>query len=229
MRKIYFLPPFILQTSIWFITYFLSRIVFLSLKVKGLENLKDLKRGVIFAVNHTGELDAILIPASLPFLSHLMPMFYTSREKSFYVRSGWRQNIYGGLFFNAWGAYKVYVGQNDYEVALQNHIKILEDGGSICIFPEGNSTRDGKIHRAKGGVAFLSHRTGKPIVPVSIKGLFGLSSKTFFTGKHKTTLRFGKPFYPKDILGEGDEFTYEEYKKGAQKVMDEISLMFDQS
>jgi 1-acyl-sn-glycerol-3-phosphate acyltransferase len=227
MRKIYFWPPLILQTFIWPITYTLFFILFLSLKVKGLENIKDLKRGVIFAVNHTGELDAILVPASLPFLSHLMPMFYTSREKGYYKRSGWRQHIYGGLFFNAWGAYKVYIGENNYEVALRNHIEILEDKGSVCVFPEGHTTRDGNLSPAKGGVAFLAHKTGTPIIPVSISGLFGLSPKRFFTGKHKVTLCLGKPLYAKDILGEGNNFTHLEYKAGAQKVMDEISRIME--
>ena len=229
MQKIYFIFPFILQTFIWPITYTLFKILFLSLKVKGLDNVKDLKMGVIFAVNHTGEFDAILVPASLPFLSHLMPMFYTSRGKGYYKRSGWRKHIYGGLFFKAWGAYEVYIGKNDYEFALKNHTQILDDGGSVCIFPESRTTRDGNLGPAKGGVAFLSHRTGKPIIPVAISGLFGMEAGRFFTRKHKVTLQFDKPLYAKDILGEGDEFTHDEYKKAAQKVVDTISSMFERA
>jgi len=225
MKKLYFLPPFALQTFIWPITYVLFKILFFSLKVKGYENIKNLKRGVIFAVNHTSEFDAILVPASLPFLSHLMPMFYTSREKGYYKRSGWRRHIYGGLFFNAWGAYEVYVGKNDYEFALKNHLQILKDRGSVCVFPEAYTTRDGNLGRAKGGVAFLSHRTGKPIVPVAISGLFGLNARRFFTRKHKVTLQFGKPFHAEDILGEGEKFPHDDYKKAAQKVMDIVALM----
>src|SRR3990167_11455141 len=90
--------PLILQTAIWPIMRPLFWF-FLHLKIIGCENLRSLPKGVIFASNHTSELDAILIPASLPFLSRFMPMFYVSRPREFYKNSGWRQLFYGGLFF----------------------------------------------------------------------------------------------------------------------------------
>ena len=107
MKKIYYIAPWVLQTTIWIPTRIFFKL-FCSYKVKGLKNLKELEKncfGTIFAVNHSSELDPIMIPASLPFFSCLMPMFYVSREQKFYVSSGWRQHIYGGLFFCLWGGH----------------------------------------------------------------------------------------------------------------------------
>jgi 1-acyl-sn-glycerol-3-phosphate acyltransferase len=64
IEKIFLFTPLVLQTSIWPITRPLFRF-FIHLKVEGLENLNKLSPGVIFAANHTSELDPILVPASL--------------------------------------------------------------------------------------------------------------------------------------------------------------------
>lgn len=110
MNAFFYWSPFFLQTAVWPIVRPLFWF-FLRLRVSKLENPADVantydrkyllnnKNGVIFAVNHSSELDPILAPASLPFLSPLMPFFYTSREQAFYKTSGWRQFFYGGLFF----------------------------------------------------------------------------------------------------------------------------------
>ncbi|PIP86783.1 hypothetical protein COV42_01080 [Candidatus Campbellbacteria bacterium CG11_big_fil_rev_8_21_14_0_20_44_21] len=223
MKKYYFISPFILQTLIWIPCFVIFR-VFTSIRIKGLGNLKGLKRGLIFAPNHTSELDPILVPASLPFFSRFMPMFYTSREKSFYVKSGWRQIIYGGLFFKAWGSYAVRTGKKDYKYALKNHIQIIRDKGSVCIFPEGKRTMDGNLKKARGGIAFLSYRTNVPIVPIAIGGLYNLSLKSFLLRKHKFTLTFGKPIYSQDLML-NNESIHSDFEEAAEKIMEEIARL----
>lgn len=234
MKKFYFLPPLILQTLIWIPTRIYFKL-FYSYSVKGLGNLRELKNnkhpesskmngqgGVIFAVNHSSELDPIMIPASLPFLSHMMPMFYVSREQKFYNNSGWRQHFYGGRFFNSWGAYNAYAGLKNYDLSLKHHIKILNDGRSVCIFPEGHKTRDGKIGEGKPGVSFLSYRTNSPIVPVRINGLFEpLVEKDRF-GRVKLEVIFGRPMYSKDLFGDVNDTSVEDFKEIASLVMDKI-------
>ncbi|MBU1557519.1 1-acyl-sn-glycerol-3-phosphate acyltransferase [Patescibacteria group bacterium] len=232
MKRLYFLPPLILQTIIWIPTRIYFKLVH-SYSVQGLKNLKRLKHnknGVIFAVNHSSELDPIMIPASLPFLSHMMPMFYVSREKKFYDNSGWRQHIYGGRFFNAWGAYTVYTGLKNYDLSLKHHIKILNDGRSVCIFPEGRKTRDGNIGEGKPGTSFLSYKTNSPIVPVRINGLYKPLVQKDKLGRTKIEVIFGEPIYPKDLFGsaisenseEGKDISIEEFKRTREVVMDSI-------
>lgn len=221
MKRWYFLSPLLLQKLIWIPTR-LTLLFFGHLEVRGFERLKKLKTNAIFAVNHSSESDPILLPASLPFFSHFSPIFYTSREQSFYKYSGWRQHFYGGNFFKAWGAYPVQVGLNDYARSMANHIPIILDGGSLCIFPEGKKTRDGLIQPAKGGVAYLAYATGRPIVPVRYDGTYQLRFKDFIRRKRRLKVTFGEPIY---ITGEPGTLTIEDFKKQANLVMDKIRDM----
>jgi len=227
MKKINYMLPWLLQTLIWIPTRVCLKI-FCSYKVRGLENLKKIKKnnqGVIFTVNHSSEWDPIMIPASIPFLSHLMPMFYVSRERKFYANSGWRQYIYGGSFFNAWGAYPVYTKLNDYEKALQYHIKILNNKKSICIFPEGKKTLDGKIQVGKPGSAFLAYRTNSIIVPVRIKGLFKKNVEKDKLGRRKIDVIFGEPVYPESFFNNLKKPSSDDFKKAVEIVMDKIKKL----
>ncbi len=206
----YAVTPFLLQTLIWIPTR-LALKFFYKLEVRGLDNIRHLKGGAIFVSNHTSELDPILIPISLPLLSSFTPMFYTAREKSFYKdnRFGWKQHIYGGNFFKIWGAHEVIVGQNNYELALKNHIRIVKDGHSVCIFPEGQKNATGKDIKVKGGSVYLAYKTGVPIIPVTISGA---------VEKKKITVEFGKPLYSIDIPKDVDD-----YKGAAAFVMSIIN------
>ena len=62
------------------------------------------------------------------------------------------------------GAFAARVGANDYEVSLKTHIDILllRKRSVMCVFPEGNKTRDGNLLPAKG-VAYLATRTNTPL------------------------------------------------------------------
>ncbi len=194
MKRLYFLPPFLLQSLIWIPTKIIFGF-FVHFKIEGLENLKNYKSPVIFAANHLSEWDPILVPAALPMFSRFIPMFYTAAEdKAFKNKTfGWRSRIYGGKFFNAWGSYPVFSGRRDYAFALRNHTQIIFDGGSLCIFPEGYLSRDGNMGRAHGGVGFLSHRTGVPIVPVTISGVFETTTNEFLSRKRHFKVHFGTP------------------------------------
>jgi len=210
--------PLILQTLIWIPTRIILRF-FLRLEVKGLENLEGLKKPVIFAVNHSSEWDPILVPASLPFLSPLMPMFYTSREREFYEKRGVQSLFYGGFFFKIWGAYPVKVGVKNYERSLKEHIKLLEMGaGSLCIFPEGGKTPDGTTKEFKGGVSFLSKRIWVPTIPTKIDGYFRMTKKDFFMRKRKVTITFGRPLTPPSLFSEEKYITPSDHKIFAEKI-----------
>jgi len=221
--KIHYLAPRILQTLIW-IPARLVFVLFTHIKIKGKDNLKGLGKGVIFASNHASEVDPLLIPAVLNLFSKLFPMFYVSRNKDFYDTSGWRQKIYGGLFFALWGAYPAYSGRRNYEEALKHHIQILNKRKSIHIFPEGGKSKTGDItDRAHAGAAFLSWKSGVPIIPVFIGGTFNTTMKGFFTGKKKYSISFGKPLNPEDLFNDlNKEPTVEEYKEAVKIVMREV-------
>jgi len=222
----YWLYPFILQNLIWVPTRLIFSF-FLRLEIKGAENFTNLPAGIIFANNHSSELDPFFVPACLPFLSRLSPVFYTSREKAFYQNSGWRQFFYGGLFFKLWGAYSVLVGLHNFEKSLAVHIRILENGGSVNIFPEGKKTRDGNLGEAKGGVAYLAVMTGKPIIPVFVSGVLKITCWDFLLRRRKVTVSFGKPILAGEIQRITRKGIYADgvFEKAAALVMQKISAL----
>ena len=224
MKKLYFISPLFLQKLIWIPTRLILKF-FGHLEVRGLENIRDIKTNVIFACNHCSELDPILIPASLPFWSKFSPIFYVSREQKFYGGSGWRRHFYGGFFFECWGSYAVQVGLRDYEKSLAKHIDIIGNGGSICIFPEGRTTPNGIMQPAKGGVAYLSHVTRVPIVPVMINGTYRLYFRDFLLRKTRLSVIFGKPIYVRDNNEKLSEISVEYMKEYAEKVLNIIKGM----
>ena len=150
-------------------------------------------------------------------------MFYTSLTRKHYVNSGIRKHIYGGLFFKAWGAYPVYRGLNDYEKSLKHHIEILNSKRSLCFFPEGKVTKTGELSEAKGGIAFLSHHTQTPIVPVRISGVFRMGFFDILHGKRNVSVEFGKPVYMNEFKNYNN--AHEEQKKVANYIMSEITKL----
>jgi 1-acyl-sn-glycerol-3-phosphate acyltransferase len=48
--------------------------------------------------------------------------------------------------------------------------RMIGQGASLIIFPEGTRSRDGRVARFKGGVFLLAIESGLPVVPVSVSG-----------------------------------------------------------
>lgn len=222
--KIYFVLPLLLQKFIWIPTRFIL-VIFGRVEIRGLEHLKGLQKPVIFASNHSSEIDPFMVPACLPFWSRFSPLFYITREKSFYSTNGWRKHLFGGLFINAWGGYSAQVGLNDYSKSLAEHLQIIKDGGSFCIFPEGGITKDGKLQQGKGGTTYLSESANVPIIPVTVFGVYGMSVVDFFMRKRKITVTFGEKILPAQLQDYAVANVTEEvgpYRTMAELVMNKI-------
>ncbi len=196
--KWYFFIPLFLQKFIWIPTRLIFHF-FGHLQVRGLENLERVNGNVIFAANHASEVDPFLVPCSLPFWSRFSPLFYITREKSFYNTNGWRRHLFGGFFINAWGGYGAKTGLKDYGQSLFVHRGILNDGGSFCIFPEGGITSDGTLQKGKGGIAYLAEYADIPIIPVAFSGTYRTYAKDFFLRRRKIIVQFGEPIFQEEL------------------------------
>lgn len=60
---------------------------------------------------------------------------------------------------------------NDFNI-LPDARDCLADGSSLLVFPESSRTRTGRVGRFREGAFLLAARTGRPIVPVAIRGTF---------------------------------------------------------
>jgi 1-acyl-sn-glycerol-3-phosphate acyltransferase len=228
--KPYFLAPLFFQKLIWIPTRLLL-LIFGRLERRGLSNLKGIKGPVIFACNHSNDIDPFMVPASLPFWSRFSPLFYAVREKDFYDNKGLVQEIFTEWFIALWGGYPVRVGTKDYSISLKKHIEILRDGGSFCMYPEGRITQDGKLQEAKGGTSYLAHSFPSTIVPVGISGVYGMSVKDFFAGKRKIVISFGKPIVSEDLynhIPQPHEAGKSVWKAEAEYILSKIGELIEQ-
>lgn len=201
-------------------------IIFCSLEIKGIENLKKTKSNMIFAANHLSEMDPLLLVSALPFFSKHFPIIYVSLVSYKYQKLKWKQVLYGGVIFSMIGAYPTYKGLKNYELALPHHIQVLKAEKNVGIFPYGRIIRDIKGAKARGGVTFLSRKTNIPIIPVKITGTENFTIQNILSGKKKIIFTFGKPIYPKDLFKKGKKVIVNEkrndYEKAAIFIMKSI-------
>ncbi|OGG54386.1 hypothetical protein A3D62_00455 [Candidatus Kaiserbacteria bacterium RIFCSPHIGHO2_02_FULL_49_11] len=225
---IYRFPPIILQACIYLVTRVIFT-VFGRLEIHGREHLEELPARIIFAANHSSEWDGPLIRSVLPFFSRFSPMYYVARPMGFYTGTGWRQYLYGGFIFKLLGAYPAYSGKKDYAFSLQNHIAIINEGRTLCIFPEGKVRLEKGFGEGHGGVAFLSSYCDATVIPVAIAGIKKLSFADVILRRRNVTVRFGTPISSKEIVPQTRP-TIEDYKAGAALVMERIGkLLYEPS
>jgi len=71
---------------------------------------------------------------------------------------------------------------------------LLADGWRLVIFPEGTRSRNGDIGRFKPGAALIAVRTGVPVLPVRIDGLWDvLPPGSRRPHRRPVRVRFGEP------------------------------------
>jgi 1-acyl-sn-glycerol-3-phosphate acyltransferase len=200
---------------------------FFRTRITGKENIKDIKPGVVFAMNHTSEWDAIILPNVFNVFSKMVPIYIISLESKFYrEHHTFRSWFYGGNFFRFMGAFPVIVGIKDYEKSLAFQIQMLKKGKNVLIFPEGSRSKDGKLQPAKGGVVALAKIANVPIVPVGISGVLHVTAKEFFLRKRQAVLYFGKPISPEELFFGNEKRGYSGYSGIAdKKIMATIKKM----
>jgi 1-acyl-sn-glycerol-3-phosphate acyltransferase len=223
MQKFHYYLPIFFQKVAYILFYVVYKL-FLNIKIVGKENIRGLTGPIILAPNHTSELDPTVIPLLLPFISSLYPIYFVTNPTEKYKTFGWRSYLYGGTFFNILGGYPVYSGNKDYAVALESHIRLLKNGQTLCIFPEGKRTRDGHLNPARGGLGYLVATTGASVVPVAIDTFFNLTLWDFILRRRALTIAILPRMGASELL-EGihlNEPTAEDYRDIGQKVLDEI-------
>jgi 1-acyl-sn-glycerol-3-phosphate acyltransferase len=168
---------------------------------EGLDRLEDLRRAaddaddplpVIFAANHHSHLDAPMMITAVPEPWRRRLVVAAAADYFFATR------VSGAASALALGAIPIdrsRVNRRSADLAQS----LLEDGWSLLIFPEGGRSPDGWGQPFRGGAAFLSVRTGVPVVPVHLEGTGSILGKGMKRPKPgRTIVTFGAPLRPAD-------------------------------
>ncbi len=219
----YAVIPFVVQTLFWpFVAPLFY--IFGRLTVVNYALLKSLKEPVIIVANHPNQIDPFVIRAALPWISRRSPMFWLSRDRKTYGWTGWRKYIFTDAAFLAVGAPVAPSGLKDYSKSLKTHVRVVYDGYDFNFFPQAGAERflgnEAPIH---GGVAYLTHATGAPIIVTAILGTKGLTIPRMLMRKHTIKVIFGEMVSADSLnLMMDSEVTVDEYKDAARIIMSKV-------
>lgn len=158
--------------------------------VEGLDRFEHVTDPVIFAANHSSHLDTPLVLAALP--DRWRHKIVTLAAADYFFDSRWKA-VYFAFALNAVPIERVKVSRDSADRAES----LIAGGWNLLIFPEGGRSPDGWGQEHRAGAAWLATRSGRPVVPVHIKGtgrLLPRGATRVYTGK--TTVTFGAPMTP---------------------------------
>jgi 1-acyl-sn-glycerol-3-phosphate acyltransferase len=161
-------------------------------EIVGTDRLDDLARHdppppVIFAPNHHSHLDTGLMIRSVP--PAWRHDLVVAAAADYFFDKHWK-SAFSALALNAIPIEREVTGRRSSDMIRD----LIADGYSLVIYPEGGRSQDGWGQSFKGGAAYLSSRTGAPVVPVFIDGtgaIFGKGMKKPKPGRTKVI--FGHP------------------------------------
>jgi 1-acyl-sn-glycerol-3-phosphate acyltransferase len=112
---------------------------------------------------------AILAPVHRSFADFGFAAFCTERKLFFMTKDEMWKNKWLGKLLLTVGAFPVHRESADRE-ALQRAEEVLRKGQLLVLFPEGTRREGRPIEDLMEGAAFLSARTGAPVIPIGIGG-----------------------------------------------------------
>jgi len=172
--------------------------LFVSLEVRGSEQLDKLQGPVIFIANHLSYLDQPALMFALPRKMRYLTATAAWEEFFFGEHQGvdrlWRRFCYqyGTLFLNLFPLPQT----SGFSGAVKFMGKLTDRGFNTLIFPEGAHSLDGELHDFQLGLGIIAKELGIPVVPVKISGTDQiLAPKTLQLKRGKVTITFGEPLH----------------------------------
>ena len=125
-------------------------------RVVGLERLEP-DRSYVFAANHQSIYDIPIVFASLPFQLRIV----AKQSLGQIPFMGWHLHRAGHLLVNR---------KNPGPDIVQKMARLVREGSSLIVFPEGTRSVDGQLGRFKKGSFLVALDAKLPVVPVTIAG-----------------------------------------------------------
>ena len=185
--------------------------IWVKLKIEGRNELNGLKTPAIFIFNHADDFDGPVIFKSLPHYIRKRLAAAAAEDAmlehkvlSLIVRFG-----FAGFYFSR---------HEPYMPSLEYVGKMIDQGWSVVLAPEGRLSTNGKLQPFKSGIGLLAVNLGVPIIPMKTFGLSGtvpLHAK--WPKKHsRVTVRIGQPVsFPPDT-------SYDQATAKLQKIMEDL-------
>lgn len=160
----------------------ICRIAGVRVRIEGLDNINP-ETTYLFVANHVSQFDIFSFQAYFPYDFRwiakkelfLVPFFGSAMRRAGFIsidRSRGRQAM-----------------QSLIEAA-----RLIREGASVLIFPEGTRSPDGTLQAFKSGAATLALKAGVPVVPLAFVGSAKVLPKGRLLARPGTiTIRVGRP------------------------------------
>lgn len=140
----------------------------------------------------------------------------------FIPRATLLENKFWGPLIGSFCVIPIKQGQADIS-AMKTIIEFLKQGKAICLFPEGKRTEDGRISEIKPGFSLMSRRSGAPVLPMVIDGMFEAWPRTQkYPKPGRVGVMYGTPFTAEQIKILGDEAFAQELNCTLRKMQAEL-------
>lgn len=185
------IPEFMMRFFVWIVIRFMYR-----LTVFGEDNLPP-KGAAIYACNHVSFVDVVVMSAVCK-----RPIRFLMDHKLF--------KALGPISYFSRAIPIASAKENEKikHKAIERALHSLEHGHLIGIFPEGSITRNGELGSFKKGIEELVQKSGAPVVPMALRGLWG----SFFSRKYgKAMAARPRRFWSKISLHIGNPIPAEKF------------------
>ncbi|MCR8645500.1 1-acyl-sn-glycerol-3-phosphate acyltransferase [Paenibacillus sp. N1-5-1-14] len=194
------------------VTYVSKKIVtrylkkYANIKITGMENLKGIQTPTIFICNHLSNSDGLVLDKAL---KEVDPTFVAGEKLSHHAVTSIGVNVIKTTTIKPNTADKE---------GIERIIKLVKQGESLLIFPEGTRSRTGSLIEAKKGILLIARLTGAPIVPIGLYGTEKLlpinkegDMKAESFNHADVYINIGKQFEVHKRAKEQDKNEYEEF------------------
>uniref|UniRef100_C6E875 AMP-dependent synthetase and ligase n=1 Tax=Geobacter sp. (strain M21) TaxID=443144 RepID=C6E875_GEOSM len=171
--------------------------LFATLEVRGAERLEKVQGPVLFVSNHLAYFDQPSLMFSLPRRIRYRTATAAYEEFFFGPDRGlirlWKLLTYeyGTLFLNLFPLPQT----SGFSGAVRFMGKLADNGLNTLIFPEGEHSRDAKLHDFQAGLGVIVKELGVPVVPVKIGGTDKIlpPDRVGLPRRGRVTVIFGEP------------------------------------
>ena len=166
-----------------------------TLRVEGLDVFDALEGPVVFVANHSSHIDTALLLTTLPVEWQRRVAVGAAAD---YFFDAWWRAVGSALAFSTFPIERGGVGLSE------TPTRLLAEGWSLIIYPEGTRSPDGWTRRFRLGAAYLAAMANVPVVPVAIVGSYAAMPRGRGwpkPGRPEVHVRYGRPV----AQGEGEE------------------------
>lgn len=185
--------------------------ILFGLKIRGSSNLR-FRENFIFASNHRSYADPPIVGCAL------------NREVWFLAKKELFRNKAFAALIEKYHA--IPVDREELERStIKRVLEILNNRGSILMFPEGTRSRTGELQELKPGLAYIAISSGVSIVPVYVSGTENL--RDCFMRRRNLSVSIGRPIRVRSDRLSDDRKS--EYRILTAMVASELEMLRDET